>query len=212
MKTKLLLLLVAVLVMTGAGHRLAAQNANRNGFIIELQGGGALGTIETDRLEYVADKNAIATAKKGGFVGQLNIGYRWATSINWAVELRAGISDNFSESSLYIASLMPGVRYTSRELFGNKSLYASFNAGVGYNPYGEAIFVPLDLNVGLNLTNSLYAGVFFDYNICASSSYYKYYDLSNYRFDDGNYPINQRYGDSYLSSHAVIGIKLGIRL
>lgn len=182
---KLLLLLICILMTASGMH---AQNANRSGFFLELQGGAAFGEV----LKYSRYSDDMSKLK-GGAVGCFDIGYRWATSTHFAFGGKIGIWDNFAEfgNTLQIR-FMPGMRWTSKD-FGSKNMSAfiSFNTGYALTPKEELPqFVPIQLGVGLNLTTHLYAGIVFDYSICAYGGliYDEKYQNNWYNIEANSYP------------------------
>lgn len=194
---KLLLLLVCML-MTASG--IQAQNANRSGFIVELQGGAAFGEV-LYRSFYSEESEK--SMLKGGVVGSLDVGYRWATSGHFAFGAKLGVWSDFAEfgKTLQIR-ILPGMRWTSKD-FGNKNMsaYISFNTGFALSPscYEIPVFVPLQLGVGVNLSTHFYAGIVFDYSICV----FDHVDCKNYN--------NYHTYDILASSYPALSIKLGYR-
>lgn len=144
MKQKLLVIAIAIAAVCGlCSTDASAQNANRNGWIIELQGGKVVN-------------------HEGGFLFDFDFGYRWATSLHWAVEAKVGVGSYYPDK--YAWSIMPGVRYTSKELFSNCSLFTSFNAGLSTKLFYEDVIMPLNLCVGLNIGNRFNIGASFGVN------------------------------------------------
>lgn len=195
---KKLLLLLVCLLMTASG--IQAQNANRSGFIIELQGGAAFGEILKYTVYAHADDMSML---KGGVVGSIDFGYRWATSKHFAFGGRIGVWSDFAEfgKTLQIRFL-PGMRWTSTD-FGSKNMsaYISFNTGYAVTPKGDIPqFVPIQLGVGVNFTTQLYAGIVFDYSICT--------------FGAIDYDLSYNHSHWYYieaSSYPALSLKLGYR-
>ena len=194
---KRLFLSIVCVIVTIVG--LHAQNANRSGVFIELQGGAAFGTVMDKEV-------AISTGGyqydyirqwylKGGFVGSFDVGYRYATSNQFAIEMKAGAWANFQDIGKTISlDMLPGIRWTSKEISGNISMFLSLNAGCGLNFLeGEvAPLIPVEVGVGVNLTNQLYAGVFLSERIATG--------------DGKGWPDYY-----YPQTHTTAGLKIGYR-
>lgn len=186
---KIILMIIGVML---AAAGMQAQNANRKGIFIELQGGGAFGTV----INCETENNNI----KSGFVGAFDIGYRYPTSKSFAVEGKIDLWADFLEFERTLNfDIMPGIRWTSNDFSSNKSMYLSLNAGFGFGSRNrESMFVPIELGLGFNLTNNLYLGFFLTDKVCISTAYYhKYLDegLTSFR----------------TTSYTSAGIKLGYR-
>ncbi len=162
---KRIILLIAVAVLAVSGY---AQNANRSGFFAEASAGATMGNAPLKNYSvYTVDEgNKIVKYREkmysGGFMPEVGLGYRWATSNNFAVDVKLKyqyLSDNSK------IKLMPGIRYTSVELSksSNVSLYASANIGAqGGNDPADDVFrvgFAYELSVGFNITSKLYAGL-----------------------------------------------------
>lgn len=119
-----------------------AQNANRSGFFIEAGVGGACGNTPRTALLHQDGQVLVKYASGGVFDGYL--GGRFRTSNHWAFDIRLGAQAAFSalKPTLTIKA-MPGMRYTSNELFGNVSLYGALVVGgafgFGYGLCGSVI-------------------------------------------------------------------------
>lgn len=205
MKIKLLFTLLWLLALIVAPNALKAQNANRNGWIVELQGARVLGTIyQTPDFNEKKEMGNPVYRKKGGVAGTLNFGYRWSTSQFCAVEAKLFVSDNFADAKRLTIGILPGFRYTTKEITGNTSVYLSANAGFGIAPIANGCypgyFVPSELSVGLNFGPMFSLGVFFGYNICVGGE--TILDINN------NYSQSSRLD---LKSNASIGLKAGLR-
>lgn len=162
---KRIILLIAVAVLAVSGY---AQNANRSGFFAEASAGATMGNAPLKNYSvYTVDEgNKIVKYREkvysGGFMPEVGLGYRWATSNNFAVDVKLKyqyLSDNSK------IKLMPGIRYTSAELSksSNVSLYVSANIGAqGGNDPADDVFrvgFAYELSVGFNITSKLYAGL-----------------------------------------------------
>lgn len=172
-------LIIMIVAVAAVALGTVAQNANRSGFFVELGGGAIAGS------PYVYFGKEDGAVLKG-FDASLGLGYRYALGRACAVEMKlqisAGINDNIDDSS--VISFMPGFRYTTRELFGNSSMYLGFNLGTckfggDYDPSafdtyyydngGEGWGFSYGLTAGLNITSSWYAGLFWDGNVCSGT-------------------------------------------
>lgn len=182
-----------------------AQNANRSGFFIELEGGRAFGNVmDFESRSYDAE----GTYLKDGAVGSLHFGYRKTTSNSVAIEAKIGAWTNFLDvKNTLNVNIMPGIRWTSKEFTGNVSAFLSFNAGFGLNKANPGCFyVPVEIGVGLNLTNNLYLGLFASERILVSSYYDSFYGY-DYELDNETYGFAYLYPKSYMSA----GLRLGFR-
>lgn len=171
---KRLLLSIVCLLATIIG--LQAQNANRSGVFVELQGGAAFGTVMDKEIrtgdswydyDYIRQWYI-----KGGFVGSFNVGYRYATSNQFAIEMKAGAWGNFQNiDNTFTLDMLPGIRWTTKEISGNVSMFLSLNAGCGLNFINGDVttLIPVEVGVGVNLTNQLYAGVFLSERIATGA-------------------------------------------
>lgn len=182
---RILLILTAFLSLVGMA---TAQNANRSGVFLELGGGPTFGAKLLKDGEWTGSSLIVKKAAGSG-EANLGVGYRKASSRVFAWEIKAQLSTMPSdlEGSLTLA-LMPGFRYTTKELFGNVSMYFGLNAGVAIMPVardyyyggidliigqpdymdfdnGLSIGGKIDLQAGLNLTTKIYLGLFFDCTI-----------------------------------------------
>lgn len=207
MKRLLTLIAAVLLAVTG----LYAQNANRNGFFIELQGGAAFGEV----LKYEPGNSDYPSASclKGGGVGSLDFGYRFATSNHFAIDFKIGAWSNFAEAGRTLQLRgMPGFRWTSNDFGSNMSAYLALNAGVGLSPAGGGsgdlgLYIPVELSVGINFSQHFYGGVIFNYSALVSG------ECS----DHGNLEIdgNEWYYDDLVhikrQSYPTIGLRLGYR-
>jgi len=179
---KLVLLFVAALTLSFAAW---GQNANRSGIFIEAGVGALAGTTPTYKAEI--DHGIVKGYNVGGAGLNLALGYRYATSRFCAVEVKVeGSASPKAISPTLVLGIMPGFRYTTRELFSNMSLFFGLNAGFAMSSdcyiYGEisgdvaSKIVDCDvegslpdalggcygLTIGINFTSSLYAGLFWD--------------------------------------------------
>ncbi len=179
---KLVLLIVAVFTLSIAAW---GQNANRSGIFIEAGAGVLAGRTPTYKIEI--DHGIVKGYNVGGAGLNLALGYRYATSRSCAVELKVeGSASPKAIVPTLVLGIMPGFRYTTRELFSNISLFFGVNAGfaagyethmpylrIGHNMYDNAAYDIghygigsiggcYGLTLGMNITSSLYAGLFWD--------------------------------------------------
>lgn len=165
-----------------------AQNANRSGIFVELGGGMVAGTTPTYKIE--CDHGVLKGYNLTGFGANFGAGYRIAVSRACAVEVKAEASAGMkSIGDTYVIGILPGFRYTTREILGNMSMYFGVNGGVSFSngvyrvgSYSsdidinavQEIYLGRDmkiggsygLTVGLNFTNSFYGGLFWDGYLC----------------------------------------------
>ena len=173
---RLIFALLTMLTIAGA----MAQNANRSGFFIEAGIGGTTGT--TPRVAIIHENGEVLAKFAGGPAFDFLLGYRIKTSSHWAFDVRIGGMASFNGITSPVFRAMPGMRYTSNELFGNVSLYCTMAVGFGFGfrntlynvilpENGEYKFkvdgdltfgVPYMLAVGLNITNHFYVGAVWD--------------------------------------------------
>ena len=161
----LILALVAGIVTSGL-----AQNANRKGFFIEAQGGVAFGEVLVVKPSYSSDGDKEVCSLKGGGTATIDFGFRIPTSRHLAFEIKLGGYANLAEAEhTNQIRLLPGLRWTSND-FGSMSAYLSLNTGFGLSICGDMPgFVPVEFNVGLNVTRKFYVGLSYTENIlCAS--------------------------------------------
>lgn len=175
---RFVILLFSVLAAIVGLH---AQNANRNGFFLELGIGGMVG--DNIRTSITIDDNVVKAKGLSGASGDIGLGFRKKLGRHWAYELKAEGMFPFESLPYSIAGrLLPiGFRYTSVEVWRNYSLYFHFNAGgvisatTGEFPNSwDSILVPgenkiegfgerqgfggaYSLGVGANLTTHFYA-------------------------------------------------------
>lgn len=211
MKRLLTLIAAVLLAVTG----LYAQNANRNGFFIELQGGAAFGEVlKYEPSSYSNYPSAIsATCLKGGGVGSLDFGYRFATSSNFAVDFKLGAWSDFAEvgKTLQLRGL-PGIRWTTDDFGSNMSAYIALNAGVGLSPEGGGsgdlgLYVPIELSVGLNFSRHFYGGLIFNYSTLVSGEI----SDNGYLDIEGNTSYDDNLVHIFRQSYPSIGLRLGYR-
>lgn len=134
---KLLFIFAAILIAIGA----QAQNANRGGFFLELGIGGTVSDMP--RIGLQLDKNnslyAIHTA---GAKFDVALGARASMkNRHWAYEVRLEFESTTEHTVPNLAGkLLPvSFRYTSGELFGNMSIYATFGLGAAIANSGNDI-------------------------------------------------------------------------
>ena len=176
------------------------QNANRRGFFVELQGGAALG--EVLYLEPMdGGQNPIAYLK-GGFVGSLDLGYRFRTSRHFALEAKVGLWSDFADfGNTWNFRILPGIRWTSSEFGKNQSAFIALNTGFGFGGYDYYSYftVPVELGAGINFTPNLYAGIVWEYNLFVGED-----DEYHFHFGNNSY---SKCGRTYNS----LAIRLGYR-
>lgn len=120
-------LIIALMVLLGAVAA-QAQNANRTGFFIEAAIGGTVGDGPRAALSY--DGTNLYEYFASGTAFNIAFGPRVQTSNHVSVDLRFEVQAPFSYlKSVPAAKFMPAIHYTSKELFGNMSLY--FTIGIG---------------------------------------------------------------------------------
>jgi len=179
---KLVLLIVAVFALSIAAW---GQNANRSGIFIEAGAGALAGTTPTYKFE--VGHGVVKAYNVGGAGLNLALGYRYATSRSCAVELKVeGSVSPKAITPTFVLGITPGFRYTTRELFSNISLFFGVNAGfaISYETDASSIIISgnkeedavhdivnygigsfggcYGLTFGLNITSTLYTGVFWD--------------------------------------------------
>ena len=222
---KKILLLFAVFIMTT--NNLIAQNANRSGVFVELQGGAAIGDV----LQYRIGTNPIddvlyyklgyffySTYLKGGVTTSLDFGYRWTTSNHLSLDAKIGVNANLAEFKYtYAIRLMPGIRWTSNDFWGSTSLFLSLNAGVGVTPtHHIRLSIPIELSAGLNFTSHIYGGIYANFHCFA-----KEYEVASYGDIAFKNPlvIYEDIGKDYIKrslyvctkDHLSCGVRLGYR-
>lgn len=177
---KFLLLMSAALFCVA----LQAQNANRSGLFVELGGGFTAGDSPNQAGKIVSefvpstDNNAAINLyrkvdKTSGACVDLGVGYRWATSLHFAFEVKLQAMSHVSNFTETLAiNLKPGVRYTSREIIGTTSLYANANAGLGAFVDNTTLSVPYEVGVGFNFGNNISAGLVWDAQYAVSKHEY----------------------------------------
>ena len=208
-----------------------AQNANRSGFFIEGGVGLPVGSLPVKGTKW--ENNKLYLLRPSGPDVNIAIGYRRATSRVFAWELKAEASTMPSSfSNATVIALMPGIRYTTKELFGNTSMYFGFDAGVAmgqlnddyyyyegrYNEitlntpkesdFSDGDFSSLggkiNLSVGFNISSSFYAGLYWDF-CCIANQY-------SFSIDDEAYDYK---GVSYKKDGNAVwgsaGVRLGVR-
>lgn len=170
-----------------------AQNANRNGFFIELGAGGFAFNppVAHESVNYIPSSttggvpNSITRQDILQYVGgvQLNagLGYRYAFARSWAVELRAESLIDL-DIDLFLLKVMPGVRYTTPELGKNISMYTALNAGVALNfDSSKLVGFAGNVELGINFTPKFYVGAFLamqtvGYDVSEDSMWREYYE------------------------------------
>ncbi len=199
---------MALAAIAFGSNTASAQNANRKGWVIELQGGRTFGTVcETSNFSYAMERDIPAYRLKSGIKGALGFGYRWTTSHYCAFEAKLVVSDNFAETKLLNVAVMPGFRYTTKEISGNLSMYVAANVGVGVYPAIEEIGYSAagDAGVGFNIGSRLSLGLFVDYTAPFGDGELEKTDMPKV---DGK--GEWRYLE--VKSNATVGIKLGFRI
>lgn len=220
---KKILLLFAVFIMTT--NNLIAQNANRSGVFLELQGGAALGDVivPTDNDCTPVDQRNPAYLQ-GGMTGSIDAGYRWSTSSFFAIEAKVGMWTNFADlKNTYNIRLMPGIRWTSRDLSNTLSMYAGWNVGIGLFPSNDSrstgLLIPIELSAGLNLGKNLYLGIVVNYlvNHITFDTRTRIYridgnDIVLYRPDNSyTYNSNYRHFCFNILNYFSLGLKIGYK-
>lgn len=158
---RIMILFAGIILATTA---VFGQNANRKGFFVELQGGAALGEVVSLSQSY-SDNDNYSPYLKGGFVGSLDLGYRFRISRHFALEAKAGIWSNFAEfDQTWNIRILPGIRWTSADFGTNQSAFISLNTGFGMGDYNY-MTAPVELGAGVNFTPNLYAGIVWEYNL-----------------------------------------------
>lgn len=182
------LLLISVLIIT-AVFSASSQNANRSGIFMEAGLGLYVGTPPVSKIQW--KNNTLSVFRPGGPDVNFGVGYRGATSSIFAWEVRMEVTTDVTAASTSVLSVMPGFRITSKEIFGNSSLYFGLNLGVGLGPYidKDDLFTPclgddnylesyvfqnfggkMLLCGGLNITPSFYAGLYLNLNIISGGN------------------------------------------
>lgn len=212
------LLLISVLILS-AVFSVFSQNANRSGLFIEAGVGQYLGTPPPPANKLEWSNNTLSIFKPGGPDINFGVGYRGATSSVFAWEIRAEVTTDVNAMSTLVLSAMPGFRLTSKEIFGNSSLYFGLNLGVALgndcdyyssslqqlvNSYYELGHFggKILLCGGLNITPSFYAGIYVNLNVMPGQA--ELYDNDNYNFIDNN----NKCGDDIWGS---VALRLGYR-
>lgn len=194
-----------------------AQNANRSGFFIE---GGAGFLVGNPPIKKVIWKdNVLSAVKPSGPDINLGLGYRRASSrvFAWEVKTQFSIVPSAAANTVNLA-LLPGIRYTTAEIFSNTSLYFGLNVGLVLGTESDfyapglypdknwerspdiydfcSVGAKINLTAGFNVTSSFYAGLYFDYSIM------------NYQFGR----LEQMNNDSSdANSWGSVGVRLGYR-
>lgn len=226
MKKLIFAAILAIFAVTPA----LSQNANRSGFFVEGGAGFLVGKTPISNVKWT--DNTLYVYRPGGPDVNLGFGYRRATSnvFAWEIKAEGSVVPNNVKSTLVLA-VMPGIRYTTKELFGNTSLYFGLNLGValgqdsdcgsfkyenGEYAYRWGTFYPLNENgeysvyhdftcfgAKLNLT----AG----FNITTSFYAGLYWDF-NFLTDQGM-KFNVEWGDTEngLGTWGSLGLRLGYR-
>ena len=215
---------ITIVVALFASVATWAQNANRSGFFLELGAGsfavnppmksvtvtykqsGEFSPVtitREDRIEYM-----------NGLKYDFAMGYRIATSAHCAVNFKIDAlfdGQRLNDGGLLLTTLMPGFRYTSPELFKNISLYGMLSAGAGmrlsyvFDPEYSVVHLAVcgSVELGVNFTEKLYAGVAFDI-IATEEDPIGIYSKEEW----GEYRV--RYSDD-LCICGFVGAKLGFR-
>lgn len=211
---KLLLLFALVISVAASG---VAQNANRSGVFVEAGTGFLVGSVPYSKTE--RNNLTVKAFKAGGPDLNLSLGYRGATSSVFAWQLKAEVSTASTKPTLVFA-LMPGIRYTTKEIAGNTSLYFGFDLGLAIGSgnvsdyrgnsinmtsdyakielnknFGKSIGAKFSLSGGLNITTALYAGLYWDYNVLSK----QIFNIKSYVENGGT------------SNWGSLGIRLGYR-
>lgn len=123
---KILLIIFATIFSIGI---VSAQNANRNGFFLELGVGGLVGN--TPRSSLLITDNVVKYKCLSGAAADVGFGCRFRFKKHWAYEVKGEAQIPFANPiySMTVRVLPVGFRYTSIELWRNYSLYAHANLG-----------------------------------------------------------------------------------
>lgn len=207
-------------------NNLIAQNANRSGIFLELQGGAALGDVIKPVSDYgMGSYDLYPVYLKGGVVGSVDVGYRWATSSIFAIEAKVGLWSNFADfNNTYNLRIMPGFRITTKEIYKNSSIFFGCNIGAGYAPSNNSrhdIFNAVaEISTGLNINKNIYLGLFINYLAYESEAKIKKIDNTDlifYGFEeqDNDYYIDYasrcyRLGFK-MKNYLSLGLRCGIR-
>ena len=159
MKKYICTLILAIASIIG----IQAQNANRSGVILEL---GAATPIKSDIINVWTNDEF---CKMPVIVFDISAGYRFATSPNWAVDIKLNTLFDCMDTDPYdllVFNLGSGIRYTSCEFYKNLSFYSSLNVGLGtrITRIPDTDDLPLYLSgimeLGLNLNEKISLGIF----------------------------------------------------
>ncbi len=200
---KKIVLFFAGIILAISG--MTAQNANRKGFFLEVQGGVALGDIVTaDIIKHQNDtyETTDITYLKGGFAGSFDFGYRFRLSNPFAFEIKAGLWSNLADFiDTWNVRLMPGIRWTSKDFGGNMSSFITYNVGLGIGAQDEDcnLIIPSELGIGINFTPKFYAALVWDANIFIDP------------YGRSVYVASATYTDYYPKTYNTIAIRLGFR-
>ena len=229
LKMKKIILIICVLLASFI--ELSAQNANRSGLFIEAGGGYLLGTVPVSKLEW--KDNALKILIPDGPDINLAVGYRGATSSVFAWQIKAELSTVPPDfETTMVLAFMPGIRLTTKELFGNTSLYFGLDAGfalgrsssystrylyfpVNGEEYDEitrggldSVGMKMGLSVGMNFTSKFYGGFYCDYNLIFDQvNRNSFKDMEIHSYFDSNeiyFPDNKNLWGS-------VGVRLGYR-
>lgn len=193
-----------------------AQNANRSGFFIE---GGAGFLVGNPPIKKVIWKdNVLSAVKPSGPDINLGLGYRRASSRAFAWEVKTQFSIVPSAKNTMNLAILPGIRYTTTEIFSNTSLYFGLNVGFALGTessfYAPGMYPDqnwerspdiydfcsvggkINLTAGFNVSSSFYAGLYFDYSIM-NSQFGRLEQLETENFD--------------VNSWGSVGVRLGYR-
>lgn len=202
---KVILLLISIFLATSA---ISAQNANRKGFFMELQGGLSFGDIvkaeiNKESKNYGYEKIAEATYLKGGVSGSFDIGYRFRTSNHFALEVKLGLWANFADfRDTWQMRFMPGLRWTSKEFSGNISSFVSGNIGIGTAPsdgyFGDNVFIPAEIAAGLNFSPQFYMAFVWNINVMLTTC-----NPTDY--------INKLLVEYETNTYNTVGLRFGVR-
>lgn len=183
---KILIVLAVIIAGLTSGLTASAQNANRNGFFMEAGIGGLTGN--TPRSAVALDGKNLMAYYASGADFNVYLGGRKRIGSNMAFDFRVGLQAPLSGLTTAPAVKgMPGLRYTSNEIFGNMSIYGFAAVGyalgfsynnlpdqqlpddgtkVSFNAFDDELTaangVAYQLGVGMNLTTHFYAGFIWD--------------------------------------------------
>ncbi|MDE7160072.1 MAG: hypothetical protein K2O24_04425 [Muribaculaceae bacterium] len=132
---RIMLFLVGLWMAFGA----VAQNANRSGFFVEAGAGGFFGKTPRTSIMYDSKTYTYTVTFANSCALDLGFGFRARLGRHWAYQCRLQLeADAANFNPLFSPKVFPlGFRYTSPEIFGNSSIYASVDLGLSSWPSGN---------------------------------------------------------------------------